>query len=125
MHQPVRMMDALGVARHLGADDACRIALQLGAAHPADGGIVDDLDIEGTGRRAIVRTGGMPDLDLCLLIHTAIGTIKCRGSRAHLSGTPQQNPRACYALCAEISPAIGVGGLSGDVARTRGAQEPY
>src|SRR5258707_6000065 len=125
MHQPVRMMNALGIARDLGADDACRIALQFGATHPADGGIIDDLDIEGTGRRAIVRTGGMPDLDLCLLVHTTIGTIKCRDSRAHLSGTPRQKPRACYALCAEISPAIGVDGLSVDVARSRAAQEPY
>ena len=36
MHQPVRMMDALGIARDLGADDAGGIGLQLGAAHPAD-----------------------------------------------------------------------------------------
>src|SRR5258708_29093521 len=84
-------MNALGIACDLGADDAGGIALQLGAAHPADGGIIDDLDIESTGRRAIVRTGGMPDLDFCLLVHAAIGTIKCRSSRAHLSGTPQQN----------------------------------
>ena len=36
MHQPVGMMDALGVARDLGADDAGRVGLQLRAAHPAD-----------------------------------------------------------------------------------------
>src|SRR6266851_6465358 len=55
MHQPVRMMNALGITRDLGADDARGIALQLGAANPANGGIIDDLDIEGTSRRTIVR----------------------------------------------------------------------
>src|SRR6202022_3434598 len=80
---------------------------------------------ESESRRAIMRTGGMPDVDLGLLVHTPIGTIKSRDSRAHLSGTPQRKPRACYALCAEISPAIGVDSLPVDVARSRAAQEPH
>ena len=79
-------MDALGIARDLGADHAGGIALQFGTAHPADGVAVDHLDIEGAGRRAIVRTGGMPDVDLGVLVHVSIGTIKSPDSRAHLSG---------------------------------------
>ena len=62
--QPVRMMDALGIARDLGADHACRVGLQLGTADPADRGTIDHLDIERAGRRAIVRAGRMPDSDL-------------------------------------------------------------
>src|SRR5216117_250345 len=88
MHQPVGMVNALGIARDLGADDAGGIALQLGAAHSADRGTIDHLDIERASRRAIVRTGGMPDVDFCLLVHAPIGTIKNRDSRAHLSGPP-------------------------------------
>src|SRR5258705_1390194 len=76
MHQPIGMMNTLGIARDLGADDACGIALQLGAAHPADRGTIDHLDIQRAGRRTIVRTGGMPDVDLGLLVHAPIGTIK-------------------------------------------------
>ena len=51
------MMDALGIARDLGADHACRVGVVLGAADPADGVIVEDLDVERAGRRTIVRTG--------------------------------------------------------------------
>jgi hypothetical protein len=79
------MMDALGIACDLGADHAGRIALQLGTTHPADRGIIDYLDIEGAGRRTIVRTGGMPDIDLGVLVHAPIGIIKRWASRAHLS----------------------------------------
>ena len=94
MHQPVGMMNALGIARDLGADDAGGIGLQLGAAHPADRGTIDHLDIERAGRRAIVRTGGMPDVDSWLLVHAPIATIKTRGRRAHLSGhAPAKNAR--------------------------------
>src|SRR5579872_2727744 len=62
-------MNALGITRDLGADDAGRVGLQLGAAHPADGLAAYHLDIECTGRRAIVRTGGMADFDLGVLVH--------------------------------------------------------
>ena len=86
MQQPVRVMDPLGVTGDLGADDAGGVGLQLGAAHPADGGTVDHLDVECAGRRAIMRTGRMPDIDLGLLVHDTIATIKIGGSRAHLSG---------------------------------------
>ena len=72
MRQPIRMMNALGVARDLGANDAGGIGLQPGAAHPADRGTIDHLDIERAGRRAIVRTGGMPDVDSWLLVHARL-----------------------------------------------------
>src|SRR5258708_5846368 len=94
MHQPVRVMNALGIAGDLGADDAGGIALQLGAPHPAGGGIIDDLDMEATGGRAVGGTGVMPNLVFYLLVHAAIGPTKCRRSRAYFSGPPQQNRRA-------------------------------
>jgi hypothetical protein len=72
------MMDALGIARDLGADHAGRIALLFGTAHPADAGIIDHLDIERAGRRTIVRTGGMPDIDLGVLVHALMVIIKTR-----------------------------------------------
>jgi hypothetical protein len=62
--QPVGMMDALGVTCDLGADHARRVGLQLGAADPTDRGIIDHLDVEATGRRAIMRAGRVPDGDL-------------------------------------------------------------
>ncbi len=95
IHQPVGVMDALGITGNLGADDAGGIGLLLGAAHPANRGTVDHLDIERAGRRAIMRTGRMPDLDLGLLVHVTIATIKFGGSRAYLSGISgrkQQRP---------------------------------
>ncbi len=69
MGQPLRMMDALGIARDLGADDARRIGLQLGTAHTADVMSIDHLDIERAGRRTVVRTGGMADRELSVLVH--------------------------------------------------------
>ena len=87
MQQPVGMMNALGVARDLGADDAGGIGLQLGAADPADRAAVDHLDIERAGRRAIVRTGGVADIDLGMLVHAFLGNIKRRGRREDLSGS--------------------------------------
>src|SRR6202790_1445435 len=116
MHQPIRMMDAFGIARDLGADDACGIGLQFGAAYPADRATVDHLDVERAGRWAIVRTGGMPDLDFGLFVHAPMDNIKIRGSRAYLSGNAPLNQLASHALGAEIGPAIGVDRLPGDMA---------
>ena len=62
MQQAVRVMDALGVARHFGADDAGRVGVVLRPVHAADAAVVQQLDIERTGRRAVVRAGGMADL---------------------------------------------------------------
>ena len=72
------MMNALGITRDLGADYAGSIGLLLGTAHPADGGIIDHLDIEPARRWTIVRTGGMPDIDLGVLVHALMVIIKTR-----------------------------------------------
>ena len=61
LHQAVGMVLALGVARDLGADHAGGVVVVLGAAHAADGALVEHLDLERAGRRAIVRTGGRAD----------------------------------------------------------------
>ena len=61
--QPVGMVDALGVARDLGADHARGVGVVRRAAHPADGAVVEHLDLERAGRRAIMRTGRMADPD--------------------------------------------------------------
>ena len=62
LQQAVGMMDALGIARDLGADDAGRVAVVLGAMDAADAVRAEDLDVERAGRRAVVRTGRMADL---------------------------------------------------------------
>ena len=70
------MMDALGIARDLGADDAGRVAVVLGAVDAADAVRSEQLDVERAGRRAIMRAGRMADADLgfgfgklALLVH--------------------------------------------------------
>ena len=96
------MMDALGVARDLGADDAGRVGLLLRAAHPADAAAVDHLDIERAGRRAVMRTGGVADVDLGVLVHVQNGNIKISGSRAHLSGNA--HAKCSYGACPRFLP---------------------
>src|SRR5690606_19426635 len=46
LEQPLRMVDALSIAGDLGADDACRIIVGLGAVDATDRALVDDLDVE-------------------------------------------------------------------------------
>ena len=75
MQQAVGVVDALGVARHLGADHARRVAVVLGPAHAADRASVDDLDLERAGRRAIVRTGGVAPLDARREVHALAAPI--------------------------------------------------
>ncbi len=50
MLEPVLVMHALGVARDLGADDAGGVVVVLGAAHAADGALVEQFDLERAGR---------------------------------------------------------------------------
>ncbi|MNY69786.1 hypothetical protein D3C86_2077820 [compost metagenome] len=55
------MVHPLGIAGDFFADDAGGIGIILGAADPADGGIVDDVHIQRAGGWAIMRadrTGG-------------------------------------------------------------------
>ncbi len=63
LHQPIRMMDALGVARHLLADHARGVVVALRAADPTDAPGIQPLDIEGAGAGAIVRADGRHDGD--------------------------------------------------------------
>ncbi len=125
MQQPVGMMNALGVARDLGADDAGGIGLQLGAAHPADRASRRSPRYRArrpTGNRADRWNAGCRSW---LLVHAPIGTIKSRGRREHLSGNHRAKTAAGHALGAEIGPAIGVDGLPVDVARAGPAQETH
>src|SRR5579863_2683178 len=62
MQKPVRVMDALRVARDLFADHARRVEIVFGAADTADGPRVEDFDFKCAGRRTVVRTGRSADL---------------------------------------------------------------
>ena len=79
IEQTVRMVNALGVTRDLGADNARGISLLFGAPYSANAAALDHLDVERAGRRAIMRTGRMADIDLGVLVHVTIGNIKCFG----------------------------------------------
>ena len=57
MQQPVFVMLALGIARHFRAYHAGGVVVVLGAVHAADGALINQLDFERAGRRAIVRAG--------------------------------------------------------------------
>src|SRR6476469_1331331 len=100
------MMNPLGVACDLGADHACSVGLQLGAANPADRAAVDHLDVERAGRRTIVRTGGVADIDLGMLVHAFLGNIKSRGRREDLSGNTPTKTASSHASAAQIGTAI-------------------
>jgi hypothetical protein len=67
-------MDALRVAGNLLADDAGRIRIVLGTTDAPDGMCIDDLDIERTGRRAIMRTNGPCGAQSERLVHDAEAT---------------------------------------------------
>src|ERR1700730_12046841 len=97
MFQAIGVMHALGVARHLGADHARRVGILFGAADPANGAPVDDLDLERTGRRTVVRTGRGADFWPDELVHY-LSVVPCRAderSVIRLSArrlTPSANP---------------------------------
>ena len=56
--QPIRVVDALGIARDLRADHAVGVALALEPAHAPDARIGQNLDLERAGARAIMRAHG-------------------------------------------------------------------
>jgi hypothetical protein len=91
IHQPIRVVDPLRVARDLGADHPGRIGLLFGASDPADGRFIDHLDVERAGRRAVVRTGGVPDLDLGKFVHDKIIIIKTRDRQSIYPAMLAQN----------------------------------
>ena len=72
VRQPIRMMDPLGVARDLGADDAGRVAVVLRPMDAPDGAPVDHLDIEGAGRGAVMRAGRVPAFDARRRVHAPV-----------------------------------------------------
>ncbi len=61
--QAARMMDALGIARDLGADHTAGVGVLLGAPDPADGMRVDPFDFERAAAWAVMGTGGMDDIE--------------------------------------------------------------
>ncbi len=71
VHQAVGMMQALGIARDLGADDTVRVRVLCRSVDAADAVVADELDVERAGGGAIVRAGRMPDLVLQLDVHRA------------------------------------------------------
>src|ERR1700722_10942053 len=81
------------------------------------------LDVERTGRRTVVRTGGMTDVDLGVLVHAKTVT-SIEGTAECIYPAIPMRIRASCGLSAEVSPAIGVDRLSRDVARRGAAEEP-
>ena len=69
MEQPIRMVDALGIAPDLLADDAQRIGIIFCAAHPPDRVGIEELDIEGAGRGTVMRADRSADLDIGPDVH--------------------------------------------------------
>ena len=63
------MMNALGIARDLFADDAQRVAVFLGAPDAADGVGIEKFDLERAGRRAIMRADRIAGLDVRADVH--------------------------------------------------------
>ena len=74
--QPVRVMDALRVARDLRADHARGVGL-VSAVNPPDPA-VDDLNVKGTDRRAVVRADGGLARDIERSIHGTGNTAQTR-----------------------------------------------
>src|SRR6516225_8546267 len=56
-------MLALGIARHLGADDTPCVRLRRGPANPPETAPVDPLDLERAGARAVMRAHGGDDVE--------------------------------------------------------------
>src|SRR6185312_8609791 len=69
LQKPIGMMDTVGVARHLGADNTGRVAVRLGTMDAADAVAAEEFNLESAGRGAVVRTGRMADIDLGERIH--------------------------------------------------------
>src|SRR5581483_1625695 len=111
IEQPFGVMDSLGVTGDLAADHARRVGLPLRAAHPADTAAVEHFDVERAGRRAVVRTGGMADVDLRVdpgvLVHAETVTSKNAAAECIYPAIPMRI-RKGMGLGAEISPAIGM-----------------
>ena len=62
--QSIWMVDALRIARDLGADYAGGVAVAPRAAHRTDALAVQHFDLEGASRGAVVGAGTVPDIGL-------------------------------------------------------------
>ena len=58
VHQAVWVVDTLGIAGDFFADDAGGVRIVLGAAHPTDAVIGENIDIERADRWTVMRTDG-------------------------------------------------------------------
>ncbi len=67
--EAIGVVDALGVAGDFLADDPGRVGVILGATHAANGAIVHEINIEGAGRRAIMRADGADGTERDGLVH--------------------------------------------------------
>ena len=56
-------------ARDLGANDACRIAVVLGAVQAADAVVAQQLHVEGAGRWTVMRASRVTDGELGVSVH--------------------------------------------------------
>ena len=69
MEQPLGMVNALGIAPDFFADDAESIAVLLGAAHPANGAVIEQLHLQRAGRGAIMGAHRNAGLDVKADVH--------------------------------------------------------
>src|SRR4029078_3577102 len=92
VQQALGMMFPFGVARDLGADHARCVVVVFCAVHAPDRALVENFDVQRTGRWAIVRARRMPDphglWETDRLIHRAL-TIADWGERAKFRFGPE------------------------------------
>src|SRR6185295_10574584 len=69
MQETIGIMDAFSVAGDLGANNTGRVAMIGRAVHAADPVVAQQLDVERTGRRTIVRTDRMANGNLGSGVH--------------------------------------------------------
>src|SRR5690606_7202560 len=87
VQQTIGVMDTLGVASDLFADHASRIGIILGTAHAADCAVRQDVDIEGTDRRTVVRADGADGAKRAEVVHAAtLAEAKRRHNRIVVMG---------------------------------------
>ena len=70
--EAVGRMHPFGVARHLRADHAGRVGVQLRAAHPSYGVGVEDIDLERADGRTVVRAGRQGGADGGGAVHVSL-----------------------------------------------------
>ena len=115
VHQSVGMMDALGIARDLGADDAGRVGVVLGAVNAPDLVVAQQLHVERAGRRAIVRTDRMAYSDLGVSVHAASGARGRCSTLDEISANAKE--RGVAVMSQGFEPATPQGALRVGIAR--------